>query len=495
MKFLPKLALLIPKQCFLVVLGIVLALSINTAAKSTSLFFQSQSHPAIQQDPIQIAQNFLDLNFDSNYYQNLSAADSFYKQGNLVAVEKIQRKVKKDFPPAKKPPAPLVDISKLSPTAKKYWLTASQALEEEVDGDSTVATKIFNPLKNLTTTTPEFIPGHLLLVDAYLEYDKEEEALDAIEKASELYPDNKELLDKRIEVLDENGDNLEASIAAREFVSSHPEDKDKSKYQESADKYFDDYLDGVKTKVGISSGLGILGQVFTGQESNAVNLGSMLIQGESKTGQFLAEQYNSQYASKQMEYINNIGNKLAKLMGRDKFEYQFFVLDDPTPNAFALPGGKIFLHTGILKLMDSESELAGILGHELAHSVLSHSFQKIAAAASSNAIAQLVPGPDLVKGIAYNAYNSDFSRGKEKQADILGTRVLDAAGYSADGIYNVMAKLAQLEGESSSQNSLLATHPASKERMDYLEELIQTKGYNRYAYEGVQAYQNVFGSL
>jgi predicted Zn-dependent protease len=58
-----------------------------------------------------------------------------------------------------------------------------------------------------------------------------------------------------------------------------------------------------------------------------------------------------------------------------------------------------------------------------------------------------------------------------------------------------MAKLAQLEGESSSQNSLLATHPASKERMDYLEELIQTKGYNRYAYEGVQAYQNVFGSL
>ena len=85
-----------------------------------------------------------------------------------------------------------------------------------------------------------------------------------------------------------------------------------------------------------------------------------------------------------------------------------------------------------------------------------------------------------------------FSRGKEKQSDILGLRVLDAAGYSADGLYNVMAKLKQLQGNSSKVASLLSSHPASEERMRYLEELIQTKGYNRYGYEGVEAYRAMF---
>lgn len=69
---------------------------------------------------------------------------------------------------------------------------------------------------------------------------------------------------------------------------------------------------------------------------------------------------------------------------------------------------------------------------------------------------------------------------------------MDAAGYSADGLYNVMAKLSQLEGESNWANSLLSSHPASEERMQYLEELIQTRGYNRYGYEGVEAYRQVF---
>ena len=68
--------------------------------------------------------------------------------------------------------------------------------------------------------------------------------------------------------------------------------------------------------------------------------------------------------------------------------------------------------------------------------------------------------------------------------------MLDAAGYSADGLYNVMAKLKQVSGGGGP--SLLSSHPASAERMRYLEELIQTNSYNRYGYEGVEAYRAVF---
>ena len=74
----------------------------------------------------------------------------------------------------------------------------------------------------------------------------------------------------------------------------------------------------------------------------------------------------------------------------------------------------------------------------------------------------------------------------------MGLRVLDAAGYSADGLYNVMAKLKQLQEKSGGTPTLLSSHPASEERMRYLEELIQTNGYNRYGYEGVDAYRAVF---
>ena len=176
------------------------------------------------------------------------------------------------------------------------------------------------------------------------------------------------------------------------------------------------------------------------------------------------------------------------------FEYEFNIIEDPTPNAFALPGGKIFFHTGMLELMDSEAELAGVLAHEIAHSVLSHSYKQIGESAltgtATNVISSMLGrGAGAASNVGGLLLSQKFSRDKEKQSDILGLRVLDAAGYSADGLYNVMAKLKKLSGGGS---SLLSSHPASEERMRYLEELIQTNGYNRYGYEGVDAYRAVF---
>jgi hypothetical protein len=455
-----------------------------------------------------LSQNFLDLDFGSNYYSKLLEADRFYKQGNLVKVKQIQREVKPDFSPVEVPPAAQADLSQLDATGKQYWTTANQAIKENPSEEEEINSRIFEPLESLVEAHPEFIPGHILLANTYDLYDDKENALSTIEIASEMYPGRDDVLDTRIDLLLADDQPLEASIVAREFAYSYPDYPKTSAYKQAADEYFKHYQEQLKTKTFVSSGLAAGGQLATGNDSNAIDIGEMLLAGESSTGKSFSDSIKSSSGmvsnTQQLKYINDIGQRLAELMGRDEFTYEFNIIEDSTPNAFALPGGKIFFHTGILQLMDSEAELAGVMAHEIAHSVLSHSYTKIAESATTDAVANIGSGllSDVIgvdQNITSGAFNlggvllnKEFSRDKEKQADVLGLRVLDAAGYSADGLYNVMAKLNQLEGESNWAESLLSSHPASEDRMSYLEELIQTRGYNRFGYEGVEAYHQVF---
>ncbi|GAB4554724.1 MAG: hypothetical protein Tsb0014_47590 [Pleurocapsa sp.] len=439
--------------------------------------------------------------YDSNYYNKLIEADRFYKQGNLQVAEKIQREVKPDFPEATPPPAAQVDLMKLPPQAQQDWSTANEAIEEDPEDEEEINTRIFEPLESLVDNYPSFIPGQILLADTYDLYGWEDDALETIELAAETYPERNDLLDKKIELLLAYGKPLEASISAREFAYAYPDHPQAAAYKQAADEYFQEYQSDLKSKITASSVFGGIGQAATGNEDQALAVGQMLLQGESSAGQAFSESYKSQAKmvsnAEQLKYLDGIGQKLAKLMGRDEFTYEFNIIEDPTPNAFALPGGKIFFHTGMLQLMDSEAELAGVLAHEIAHSVLSHGYSKIGESALTSTASSLLgslAGKEVgtIAQVGEVLLNQKFSRDKEKQADILGLRVLDASGYAADGLYNVMEKLKQLQGESNLAESLLSSHPASEDRMRYLEELIQTKGYNRYGYEGVEAYRKVF---
>ena len=140
--------------------------------------------------------------------------------------------------------------------------------------------------------------------------------------------------------------------------------------------------------------------------------------------------------------------------------------------------------------MDSEAELAGILVHEIAHSALSHGYRKIA---NDSLFAIIQSFPIINNFPVRQLLGADLSREYERQADILATRVIASAGYSADGIYNVMSKLKQLERGSSNLSNWFSTHPLSTERLRYMEELIELNGYNRYAYEGVQSFREAMG--
>lgn len=446
-----------------------------------------------------IASSYKQLKFNSNYYEQLAKADYFYRKGELSKAKEIQQRVKPDFNPTAIVPPAFDELAKLDNKGQQYWQTANAAIEADPQEEAEITSQIFEPLQNLVKEYPGFIPGHILLADTHDLYGEEQKALATIERAAEMYPEREDILDTKIDLLLIYGKPLEASIAAREFAYNNPNSPKSKAYEQAGDKYFKQYQKNLNSKIKTSGILGTIGQVATGNKLGALEIGQALLAGEKVAGESFAQSIKAQSKmvnnQKQLTYLNDIGQRLAKLMGRDEFEYEFNIIEDPTPNAFALPGGKIFFHTGMLELMDSEAELAGVLAHEIAHSVLSHSYKSIGESAltstASNLISSLagreVGAASRVGGLLLN---QKFSRDKEKQSDILGLRVLDAAGYSADGLYNVMAKLKQVSGGGSP--TLLSSHPASEERMRYLEELIQTNGYNRYGYEGVEAYRAVF---
>jgi predicted Zn-dependent protease len=170
---------------------------------------------------------------------------------------------------------------------------------------------------------------------------------------------------------------------------------------------------------------------------------------------------------------------VARVAGRKEFQYEFNVILEDKINAFALPGGKIFLNAGAIKSSNSEAELVGLLAHEVSHAVLSHGFQLVTEGNLLSNVTQFIP----LGGTIAQLFVLDYSREMERQADILGTRMLTSLGYAADGLRNLMVTLKQ--EAPSHPYSWLATHPVTDERIRYLEELIQRNGYNRYTYEGV----------
>jgi Zn-dependent protease with chaperone function len=482
-----------------IIIGFTLAITTNNLVYATSLKSNNTRIQILDDAPrITIAQAYQQVNFDNNYYQKLSEADSFYRQGNLDQAKEIQQRVKPGFNPTAILPPAFDDPGKLDIKGQQSWQSINAAIKTDPELPEEVDSQIFEPLQRLVAENPGFIPGQILLADTYDLYGEEKPALEVIARASEMYPAREDVLDTKIDLLLLYGKPLEASIAAREFAFNNPNHPKSKAYQTAANEYFAQYKKKLNSKVATSGILGTIGQVATGNQLGALEIGQTLLAGENAAGQSFAQnikaQSNMVNNEQQLKYLNGVGQKLAKLMGRNEFQYEFNIIEDPTPNAFALPGGKIFFHTGILDLMDSEAELAGVLAHEIAHSVLSHSYKQIGESALTGTAANVISSvlgkeAGAVSNVGGLILGQKFSRDKEKQADILGLRVLDAAGYSADGLYNVMAKLKKVSGGGA---NLLSSHPASEERMRYLEELIQTNGYNRYGYEGVDAYRQVF---
>ncbi len=183
-------------------------------------------------------------------------------------------------------------------------------------------------------------------------------------------------------------------------------------------------------------------------------------------------------------YVSEVGQKLARASHRPGLEYHFTVVDSPEINAFALPGGYIYITRGILAFMNSEAELAAVLGHELGHVTARHSVQQISAATAAQVGASIlqifVPQArgglgDAVIDLLGGALLAGYGREHELEADRLGAEYLARTGYDPQAMVQVVgvlknqelfdAEVAKQEGrEPRAYHGLFATHPDNDTR-------------------------------
>jgi predicted Zn-dependent protease len=174
------------------------------------------------------------------------------------------------------------------------------------------------------------------------------------------------------------------------------------------------------------------------------------------------------------EYINRLGQNLARNSDA-KVPFTFRVVDDPGLNAFALPGGFIFVNTGLIKIADEEDELAAAIAHEIAHVAARH----LTCRATQNQLARMGTIPIGVILGGWGGYAArqvanavlpmtflSFSRHDESEADFLGVQYMWAAGYDPTGAISIFEKLESLQrSQPGAVARLLSTHPMDADRI------------------------------
>jgi len=178
-----------------------------------------------------------------------------------------------------------------------------------------------------------------------------------------------------------------------------------------------------------------------------------------------------------MAYVQQVGNKLAAVSDRP-LPYEFVVLNNSVPNAWALPGGKIAINRGLLTELNSEAELAAVLGHEIVHAAAKHSAKQMsrsvllqgAVLATAVATGGSDYGDLAVGGASVGAQllNSTYGRGAELESDKYGMTYMSRAGYDPAGAITLQETFVRLsEGQDSDWLSgLFASHPPSQGRVD-----------------------------
>jgi Zn-dependent protease with chaperone function len=174
--------------------------------------------------------------------------------------------------------------------------------------------------------------------------------------------------------------------------------------------------------------------------------------------------------------LNAVTDRLLKAITGVEYAFQFHIVNDTNINAFAIPGGHILVHTGLLAAADSSEELAGVLGHEIAHLTQRHGFRKIIEASGLVLLLQALVG-DAAGLTAVLADGSrllleqKFSRDFEREADDVGWKYLLQGQINPRGMIDFFEKLKQeQELRPSLGIDFLSTHPATQERIDRLEE-------------------------
>jgi beta-barrel assembly-enhancing protease len=206
---------------------------------------------------------------------------------------------------------------------------------------------------------------------------------------------------------------------------------------------------------------------------------------EQQLGAAVSERVRERYGVAQdaavHKYVSLVGTALAQASSKPGLPWTFIVLDTDAVNAFAAPGGYVHITKGALALLQDESELAGVLGHEIVHITDQHTVRAIqkSKAVQMGADETLSGNAALFNRVVDNVYqnviSNSFGRGEENESDEKGIVAANKTGYAPQGLARFLTRLQERNKGSEEKRGMFASHPAMKERLDRLSRQITSQ--------------------
>ena len=180
-------------------------------------------------------------------------------------------------------------------------------------------------------------------------------------------------------------------------------------------------------------------------------------------------------------YINQIGQRIVRQTELANRPWEFHVVADPAINAFNIPGGHVYVNTGLINVVDNVSELAGVMAHEVSHGVSRHTTERLTKSYGLNIGASLLLGRNpalyeqILAQVAGTGAIAKFSRDDEREADRLGVRYMYSARYNPEGMITMFEKLLrERERRPNAVSQFFSTHPLAEDRIEGIQEQVQS---------------------
>jgi predicted Zn-dependent protease len=215
--------------------------------------------------------------------------------------------------------------------------------------------------------------------------------------------------------------------------------------------------------------------------------GSVSLEDEWQLGNQLAQEVRSQVRLSNdpqlVGYVREVGERIHARTPLANLPFDFQVVEDPSINAFAIPGGHVYVNSGLIAQADHANELASVLAHEISHVVARHSIKQMEKAQGINVLGSILLGQNpsgvsvLLANILAGGTMARFSRADEEQADELGLQYMTAAGYNPNGMVAMFQKLLALEkGRPNAVDRFFLDHPLTQDRINNVQNRINKMG-------------------
>jgi len=215
------------------------------------------------------------------------------------------------------------------------------------------------------------------------------------------------------------------------------------------------------------------------------------VEQERQWGAQLKRDVDNELARKGMDYqdarvdgyLDRLGTRLLAHAPEVLFEYTFTPVKNEAVNAFAIPGGNVYINTGLLEEADNEAEVAGVMAHEIGHAVARHGSERLSAIIVATTAGSILVASqedrmdrlltELAVQIVTTGSMLAYSRANEREADRIGARIMYEAGYDPQAMVSFFEKLRQEKGEVTKFEQFLSTHPSPENRQELVREYIK----------------------